>query len=249
MKGVVLAAGFGTRLYPLTRDRAKPLLPVGGRPVVERVLERLLEAPSVDDVVVVTNGRFEDEFRAWLEELPSGWRSRSRLVSDGVTEPEARLGAVRDLRLAAEEVGAAGGFVVAAGDNLFDFPVEELVGAMRGRDGAGAAVAVGDALPPEERAGKGLACVDSGGRVTAFEEKPTDPTCDRPAAAVYAFRSELPGWIDAFLDDGGEADAPGFFLEWLVDRGVAVAAYPFPGYRFDVGTPERYREARAFFGE
>ncbi|NIP59906.1 MAG: NTP transferase domain-containing protein, partial [Gemmatimonadetes bacterium] len=102
MKGIILAAGFGTRLYPLTRDRAKALLPVGGRPVVERVLERLLDAPAIDDVVVVINGRFEEEFRLWHSGVPFAWRLRTRLVCDGVTEPEDRLGAVGDLRLALE---------------------------------------------------------------------------------------------------------------------------------------------------
>ncbi|NIP59905.1 MAG: NDP-sugar synthase, partial [Gemmatimonadetes bacterium] len=102
---------------------------------------------------------------------------------------------------------------------------------------------------PEDRAGKGLACVDGEGRVVAFEEKPHEPSCDRPAAAIYAFAPELPEWIDAYLEEGGNPDAPGHFLEWFVARGTPVAAYPIPGYRFDIGTPERYEEARGFFGD
>lgn len=247
MNGVVLAAGFGTRLYPLTRDRAKPLLPVGGRPVVERILEHLLDAPSVEEVVIVTNGRFQEEFRLWHSGLPFPWRLRTQLLCDGVAEPTKRLGAVRDLRLALGEVDPGDGYVVVAGDNLFDFPVTALIQAWRGDEGARGAIAVEEPVPIEERAGKGLACVDGEGRVVAFEEKPEEPSCDRPGASIYAFAPELPNWIDTYLDQGGNPDTPGHFLAWLVGRGTPIAGYPIPGYRFDIGTPERYEKARGFF--
>jgi len=264
VKGIILAAGFGTRLAPLARDRAKPLLRVGGRPAVDHVLERLAEAPSVGDVTVVVNGRFEDEFRAWSAELPQGLRGRVGVVSDGAQHADERLGAVRDLRLGTEAFSEGGGgeggedgavspgdegWVVAAGDNLFAFSVEELVATLRASSGtsaAAAALAVEAPAPAGERAGKGLACVDAEGRVTAFEEKPAQPRCDRPVAAVYAFGPGLPTWIGEFLKEGGDPDAPGYLIEWLVGR-LPVTAHEISGYRFDIGTPERLRRARAFF--
>lgn len=274
MKAVVLAAGFATRLHPLTLDRPKPLLSVGGRPLLDHILDRVLEtppgmeiagpasaesAPAIEDVWVVTNGRFETRFRDWRRDLPGGRRDRVRIVANGAREASERRGAVRDLRLAlshrAREEDPDGnqrgdGFVVLAGDNLFEFPISDLVATWREREGARAAVAVHDPAPLETLSGKGVACVDDEGWVVEVQEKPAQPTCDRRTAALYAFPPELPDWIDTYLEEGGHPDAPGHFLAWLVnDESVPVVAHPIEGYRFDIGTPERLRGAREFFDE
>ncbi len=249
MRAVVLAAGFGTRLYPLTRDRAKPLLEVGGRPVVEHLVEKLAAARRVDDVVLVTNGRFEEDFRSWAEGLDPPARRRLGIVSNGVTDPDELRGAVADLRSGLEPVSRPDdGYLVFSADNLFEFSVDGLAEACLDRSRAEAAVAVEAPVSLEEAVGKGVACVDDDGWVVRVEEKPAEPTCRRPVASAYAFRPELPEWIDRYLAEGGAPDPPGRFIAWLAAGPRPVAAFPISGYRFDVGTPERLREARAFFG-
>jgi len=288
VRAIILAAGFGTRLYPLTRDRPKPLLDLAGRPVIDHILERVFEARSIEDpVVVVTNARFEDDFRRWRSGHDRKWREGIRIVANDVTDADERRGALVDLRLALGDLHDLhptdpDGFVVIAGDNVFGFPLDELVARMRGPEGddpppggtepararasepsarvgaespprpdrPGAVVVVGSPEPVDDLRGKGVACVDVDGRVVRVQEKPDRPECDRRIAAIYAFAPELPAWIDRFLEDGGNPDSPGYFMEWLVDTapgGVRVAAYPVSGYRFDVGTPERLEKAREFF--
>lgn len=268
MRAVILAAGFGTRLHPLTKDRPKALLDLAGKPVIDHVLERVLEADAIrGEIVVVTNARFEAAFRDW-----AAGNAAIRIVANDVTEASRRRGAVADLRLALDSRRAlhpAGeaddedrGYVVIAADNVFGFPLDGMVGVLRDREEAGAVVAVHDPEPLRELRGRSVACVDDEGWVTRMQEKAREPDCPRRVAAIYAFGPGLPRWIDGFLEGGGDPDSPGYLLQWLVgrpsagqglagsertDMDVRVAAHPVSGYRFDVGTPDRLREARAFF--
>lgn len=136
MEALILAAGYGTRLYPLTRDRPKPLLPVGGRPLLDHLAENLDRAAGLRRIVVVVNGRFEPELRRWADRIRGRLSTPVELLSDGTERPEERLGAVGDLAFAVERLGPRDDLLVAAGDNIFEFEIGEMIRAF-GAGGSG----------------------------------------------------------------------------------------------------------------
>jgi len=248
MKVVLLAAGFATRMYPLTRERAKPLLEVGGRPIVEHVLRRALALDDVSSGVVVTNARFQADFERWRAGFDSDLPLS--LVCDGVREEAERLGAVGDMRLgleAADEDGEAGEdeeYLVVSGDNLVDSDLAPLAAEFRRRAAPLLVVReVAGAVPPRRH---GEVELDGEGRVTSFREKPADPRSPLVATSLYFFPPGVRALVDQYLGAGGNPDAPGHFVEWLVLRRPVYAAR-FEGRWFDVGSLESLAAARAAF--
>lgn len=244
MSAVVLAAGYGTRLYPLTRDTPKPLLPVGGRPLLDRLVSDLAAVPGLARIHVVTNARFEGDFERWA----AGWDGGVpvEVVSDGSRTPEERLGAVGDLAYLIRVANPRGDLLVTAGDNLYDFPLGGIVDCLRGEDRAAAAVAAFREEDVERLRRGGVAEVKGDGRVAALWEKPDEPRSGVAAAPLYALRPSVLPLVSAYIGAGREPDAPGHFLEWLVPR-RPVWAYFFPGQRHEIGTPESYRAVRRRF--
>lgn len=244
MKAFVLAAGYATRMYPLTRDRPKPLLDVGGAPILDHILSRVFELDDLEEVVVVGNARFAPAFDAWARALAPP--IPVRLLEDGSTCAADRLGAVGDLAFALREVPVEGDdWLVAAGDNLLAFDLRPLQRAFRE---AGHPLL---ALRRVEReAGPSRyneVTLGDGGRVTRFREKPPDPAGDLAAIALYFFTPDVAPRVGRYLAEGGNPDAPGHFIAWLV-RERPVFAAPFAGDWFDIGSLETLEEARARFG-
>jgi len=246
VKVIALAAGFATRLFPLTRDRAKPLLEVGGRAVLSRLLDRVLEVPEITEVVVVANHRFHGQFTAWRE----GYRASVpiRLIDDGTTCDEDKLGAIADLELAVRSLGpeAAGeDLLVVAGDNLLDFDLRPHAASFaRDRRPLLLLRELEGPLPP---ARYNEVRVDDRGRVIDFREKPADPRVPLVAICLYFLPSAAGEWLREYLAQGGNPDAPGYFIEWLVGR-TPVRAERFAGGWFDIGNLETLEAARAAFG-
>jgi glucose-1-phosphate thymidylyltransferase len=244
MLAVLLAAGFATRMYPLTRDRAKPLLEVGGRPALDWILERALAVPGLREVRVVTNARFRaqfDEWRAALGALPVP----VRVIDDGTHTNDTRLGALGDLALALEGTEDEE-LLVLAGDNLIDFDLAPHVARMR-REGRPLLFArtIEGAVPPRRYS---EIVVDAHGAVTSFREKPADPRSNLSAPALYVFPADVAAELRAYLAAGGDADAPGHFLAWLHGR-RALTAVPLPGAWHDIGNLETLERARADYAE
>ncbi|RMH04195.1 MAG: nucleotidyltransferase family protein [Planctomycetota bacterium] len=241
MRAVFLAAGFATRMFPLTRDRAKPLLEVGGEPLLGRLL-RQAAAIGIEEAVVVVNARFAAAFRAWA--AAAGPRPVLRLVVNRARRPEEARGAVADLALGLAEAfpdPEPEGFLVAAGDNLLGFGLEEAAARFRRRRRPLILVReVPEPVPPRTYS---EVVIGADGTVASFREKPTDPRSRLSAIAVYFLPPELPHLVRSYLDEGGPRDAPGHFLAWLCSR-TAVEALPVPGPWFDVGSLEGYRAVR-----
>ena len=242
---VVLAAGYGTRLGALGRDRPKALLPVGGRTVLDRLMVGLVATGAVEGCVVVTNHRFVGQLRSWERDRTLPFPVR--IVDDGTATPGERLGAVGDLALGLDAVAGAGPVLVAGSDNVFDFSLEGLIRAAAGEEGVDAVVTVVEEDDPERLRASGVAEVDAGGRVTRFREKPDQPASTLAVPPLYLLGEEAAADVERYLEGGGEPDAPGHFLEWLVRR-RRVRAWPAPGPRYDVGTLERYERARRRLG-
>lgn len=239
MDAVVLAGGYATRLWPITRHRAKPLLPVAGEPIVDHILRPLEEEPRIETVHVSTNERFADDFREHLDER--GYE-KTRLVVEPTREEEEKLGTVGALASLVETEGVTDDLIVVAGDNLFSFELSEFVGYFEDR--ATPCIASYDIGSREEASSYGLVELE-GDRVVGFEEKPDEPESTLISIACYAFPADSLDRLDEYLSDDGNPDAPGYFVEWLHERDD-VRAYTFDGAWFDVGTRGSYLEANAY---
>ncbi len=235
MKAIVLAAGYATRLRPLTDARAKELLPVGGRPIIDWILDRIAEVPAIDGVHVVTNARKAPAFNAWAQD-------REVIVhDDGTTSNDDRLGAVGDMHFVVEGAGLDDDLLVIAGDNLFEFSLEDYVSYWRGK-GRASAVAVRDIGSVELARQLGIVALAGDGRLVDFVEKPADPASTLAATATYLFHREHVPLIGEYLREEHAADQSGQFVAWLYRR-EPVYGWRFDEAWFDVGSFEQLLEA------
>ena len=236
MKAVILAAGYATRLRPLTDDVPKHLLPVGGRPMLDWVLDRVGEVDEVDALHLVTNSRFAPAFARWAE-------SHSVTVhDDGTTSNDDRLGAVGDLRLVIERAHLDDELLVLAGDNLFEFSLPRFVEWWRAKRRPSSAVPLYDVGDLELATHYGIADTDPEDRIVRFVEKPSAPTSTLASTLVYLLPPEHVSLVDTYLDEGRSPDNAGSFLGWLADR-EPVYGYRFDGAWYDIGNLAQLLEA------
>ena len=236
MKAIILAAGYATRLRPLTDDFPKPLLPVGGRPILDWIVERIEEVEEIDGIHVVTNGRYAGDFERWAD------GRGIRVHDDGTTSNEDRLGAVGDLRFTVEEAGLQDDhLIVIAGDNLFDYSLERYVEWWQDK-GRASAIAVRKIPDRELIKQYGVVTIDGDDRITSIVEKPDDPQSDLAATATYIYHREHAALLQEYMDGGNPPDQPGRFPAWLVDR-APIYGYAFPGLWMDIGDREQLLEA------
>jgi glucose-1-phosphate thymidylyltransferase len=236
MKAILLAAGYGTRLRPLTDRTPKELLHVGGRPIIDWIFDAVAALPEVDEVHVVTNASKIAAFEAWAA------RRDVTLHNDGTTSNDDRLGATGDIRFVVERAGlAADDLLVVAGDNLFDYSLADYVDWWRGR-GEASAVALYDVGDLELVKKYSSVELDDDDRLTGFVEKPEQPTSSLVATATYLFhRAHIP-LVPQYLAEGNSPDQPGRFVAWLVPR-APVYGYRFDGEWRDIGDAEQLLEA------
>jgi glucose-1-phosphate thymidylyltransferase len=242
----VLAAGYATRLYPLTLDKPKPLLEVGGRPILERLLEQLAEIEELDTVYVVTNSKFAGHFEAFVRGL--GQQPFTlRVVDDGTTSDETKLGAIGDLDLVIRQEGIDDDLLVAAGDSIFG--ETRLVDFARFCLEKGAAAeAVYDVGDLDAVKKYSAVTVDDEGRMVEMAEKPDDPQTTLVGIALYFYpRSVLP-LVRQYVDEGNNADQPGRLVQWLYTR-VPVYTWRVPGRWFDIGSKETLAAADREFAQ
>jgi len=242
VKALLLAGGYATRLRPLTDRVAKPLLPIGGRPMVDWIVDRITEAGVADEVHLVTNAVYAADFERWAA-------GREIAVwNDGTSTNEDRLGAIGDVRFAIEHGGLGGDdLLVIAADNLFQFSLRDYVAFWRAK-GAGSALAVHRLADPSLASLYGVVELDNDDRVVGLEEKPEHPRSDLVSTATYILQRDHLPILEQYLDEGNPPDPPGRFLVWLYPR-EPLYAYRFPEPWFDIGDPgqlldadNRYRE-------
>lgn len=238
MNALILAAGYATRLYPLTRDCPKPLLRIGGRPIIDYLLDDLETLPDLTHIYVVTNHRFIGPFEAWAARYEGS--KRLVVLDDGSETPEDRLGAIGDIAWAIQEAGLCQRLLVAASDNLLPFWLRDLV---RFADARGADCITCYRTGDRERLRRtGIIARGDDGRVLRFEEKPSHPWSDLAVPPVYLYMPHTLPLFEQYLREGRDPDSPGRFVPWLLER-RAVFAYLFPGEPQDIGTPESYAAA------
>ena len=232
---VLLAAGYATRLYPLTKDRPKALLPLGRGVILDEVVRSLEAVPNLRARVLVTNGRFAGQFGQWR----AARGAAVQILDDGTTTEETRLGAIRDLELARGATDPRDDLLVLGTDNLFRWRLSDFVTAAE-RHRPHASIALWEAPSAGAATQFGVVLRDPASRIRAFAEKSPQPPSREVALCVYYFPAAMCGQIRRFIEQGGNPDAPGYFLEWLV-RQAPVYGIMMPGAWYDIGSPESYQ--------
>jgi len=232
VKAIILAGGYATRLRPLTDDLSKCLLPVGGKPMVEWILERIRDVDEIDEVHVVTNSRFAQDFQHWAM-----FKDGVTVHDDGTSSNEDRLGAVGDVAFTLERAEIDDDVLVIAGDNLFDYDLQDYVDFWRGK-GVASAVAVRDVGDLRLASEYGVVALDGEDRVVEFAEKPPNPVSTLCATATYIYHREHLPLVARYLAEGNPPDQSGSFFEWLCSR-EPVYGYWFTGIWLDIGDKEQ----------
>jgi len=244
MKAIILAAGFATRLYPLTLHQPKPLLDIGGRPMLSWLVDKILEVGEIDEIVVIGNERFHSQFLEWRDSYASSLPIQ--ILNDGSTTDDNKLGAIGDMNFAMRQVNDGEDMLIVAGDNLLEFslvPYFEKFQSVREP-----LILLREIQEIGRRSRYNEVMVDDEGVVTSFREKPEDPKSNLVAICLYFFPAEVKQRISEYLSGGNNPDAPGYFIQWLV-RQVRVRAAKFEGQWFDIGNFQTLEEARARYSQ
>ncbi len=244
MKAIILAAGYATRLYPLTRNKAKALLPIGGKPMIDYIVEQMDTVAELDEIYVVTNSRFAAQFREWAAQAQSCLPIS--ILDDGTTSDENRRGAIGDISFVINEKQIDDELMVVAGDNFFTYSLRDYVAYFHEKDCD--CVCVKEWPDKKMLSQFGIALLSSDGLVLDIEEKPEQPKSNMAVFAAYLYRRDTVPLFAEYLAAGNKPDAPGNFPAWLYRR-KEVYAYVFDGECYDIGTPESYEEVQRLMAE
>lgn len=247
MKLIILAAGYATRLYPLTLNKPKPLLPVAGKPMIEHVLDNISTIRAIEHAYVVTNAKFASHFEQWAESYkPPDLHFSFSIVNDQSTDDSNKLGAIGDLHLVMRKYLLDDDIIIVGGDNLFS---TDLAGFGEYCEQKKAAVtAVYDVGDLEEIKKYNAIEIDSDGRITYFEEKPKVPKSTLTGIALYYYPQSVLPLIDQYIKEGNNPDQPGRLVQWLYPR-VPFYTWKVPGLWYDVGSIETLEEANRVFSK
>ncbi len=248
MKAIILAAGYATRLYPLTKDRPKPLLRIGGKAIIEYLLEKFNAMPEMDVVYVVTNEKFATIFRQWADGVNSaaGFHFTVEIVNDGTTSNETRLGAIADIQFVIEQKDVEDDLLVAAGDNIFQSDFIDLQRFFREKKST--VIVAQELHDPERLTQRGVVKFDETNRVIDFQEKPQRPPSNFVCPALYLHPAAHVALYKAYLSQKNNRDAPGHFIKWLY-REIDVYAFVMDKPAIDIGTLEVYEQVNGEFSE
>ena len=242
MNALILAAGYATRLYPLTKNFPKPLLPVGGITILDRLLADLDAIPAIGRHVIVTNATFCSHFERWRDR--AGYTKEIVLLDDGATSNENRLGAVRDILYVIENLGLNDDLLVLAGDNVVDFSFAGLTEFAREKGTSCITCHQEPSLPALQKTGVLVAGPDF--RVEAIQEKPEVPASRWAVPPFYLYAAgDLP-LIRRALEQGCGHDAPGNLAAWLCRR-TPMYAWVLPGRRHDIGDLASYEAVNRLY--
>lgn len=244
MKALILAAGYATRLYPLTKNQPKPLLEVSEKSILDFIVEKIEKVDSVDEVIVITNEKFTPHFEEWAE--AADYSKQLTIVNDGTTTNDNRLGAIGDIQFVIEEQGVQDDLLILAGDNLFDFELTDFVDYFNEVDTE--VITAYEEKNEDQLKRAGIVELDENGRVQSFEEKPDQPKSNYAVPAFYIYKKETLPRINDYLEADNDPDAPGHFIPYLLNK-EPVHAYLFEGNRYDIGTLESYERIQKLFAD
>ena len=237
MIAIILAAGYATRLYPLTINRPKALLPINQKPILNYIVEQIETIDDINEIIIISNHKFADAFYEWQKDYSSD--KKITVLDDGTESEETRLGAIGDILFAIEKSNIDEEILVTAGDNFFTYSLTDYYDFYREKDRDCVCVKRFEDINLLKRFG--VAVLDENMRVLDIEEKPQNPRSNVGVYATYMYKKDTVPMFRKYIDEGNKPDAPGYFLEWLYKR-KEVYAFQFDGECYDIGTPESYKE-------
>lgn len=236
MKCLILAAGYATRLYPLTENFPKPLLEVREQTILDWLIEDIEKSGLIDEYVVISNHKFAEHFEKWAD-----GKDKITVVDDGTDSNETRLGAVKDIQFAIDKHNLDDEMLVIAGDNLLDFSLTTFIKYAKEKN---ASCIMRYFEPSEERLHKcGVVTIDDSDKILNMVEKPAEPESHWCCPPFYFYTREDAKLIQKGIDAGCGTDAPGSYIAWLSTQ-VPVYAMEMPGKRYDIGNLESYRKVQ-----
>lgn len=236
MEAIILAAGYATRLYPLTENKPKPLLEVAGKPIIEHIIAKV-EETGARKIHIVTNSKFERHFLEWLGKFDA--KTPIGIINDRTSSNDDRLGALGDIHFSIAKKGINDDILVVAGDNLFAFSLKEPFSLFSKRKQA--VIVLHDVKDRKLASQYGVVAVENG-IITDFEEKPTSPKSTLISTGIYFFPKKTISLIQKYIEQGNNPDKTGNFIEWLHKR-EKVYAYMTDRKWYDIGSFEQLEKA------
>ena len=244
MKAIILAAGYATRLYPLTKNQPKPLLKVGNQTILDGIVEKMVAVEELDEIFIVTNDKFHEHFENWVDQ--SNYDIKLTVINDGTLSNEDRLGALGDIQHVINTAHVQDDLMIAAGDNLFGFSLVDLVTFYKEHDGN--AISIYKEANSAQLIRGGTADIDNEGRVVGFEEKPEVVNYPYAVPTFYIIQKDDLHLFSAYQEEGNNMDANGNFIPYLLDHSK-VYGFVFDEYRYDIGTIESYEQVQKLFAD
>lgn len=242
MKAIILAAGYATRLYPLTLNTPKALLTIGRQTIIDHVVNQINEIDEVDEIFLVSNHKFIYQFNEWNIKRKNC--KKITIIDDGSTNDENKLGAVTDINLVISKYGINEDILVLASDNLFTFKLLDFYKYFLevGKD----CIIANYISQLEDLKRMGVIVINEENKIVDFKEKPANPVSNIVAYAGYIYKKETLTLFNKYISEGNSTDSPGCFPQWLYKH-KDVYAYIFSGECFDIGTNESYRLVKQRF--
>ena len=244
MKALILAAGYGTRLYPLTKNTAKPLLTFNGKTMLNWLLEKIQDFQELNEVLVVSNDKFYQDFQAWARENKQ-FPVPISVVNDGTKSNEDRLGSIGDISFVLKKNKISEDLLVLGGDNLFDYALTDYIAFAR-KKSPKVSIGLYDIRDINEAKIFGVVQTDQDKKIISFEEKPAQPKSSLIAMCLYYLPKESLVLIEEYIRQSQKADAAGGYIGWLSQR-ETVFGYDFQGKWYDIGSLEAYYSAQKDF--
>ena len=243
MDAILLAAGYATRLYPLTENMPKPLLNVAGKPIIEHIIKKLNEVKSIGKIYIVTNDRFNGHFKNWMKSFEA--EKPIEIINDSTASNEDRLGALGDVNYAINEKSIDDEIMVIAGDNLFELSLNDVVSLFKKIKSS--VIVLHDVKDFELAKHYGIVEV-SNSIVAGFEEKPDIPKSTLASTGIYLFPKKTIPLIKKYIAQGNSPDKTGSFIEWLHKR-ETVYSYVTDKKWYDIGNIEQLEKANRHYGQ
>ena len=237
MNVIILAAGYATRLYPLSKENPKSLIDVGGKPILEHII-RKLELDSTNNILVVTNDKFYGKFNEWLEKFKS--TKPIKILNDGTRSNDDRLGAMGDVKFALEHLPDDDDFMVIAGDNLFELSIIDVVNFYKKKKSS--IIVLYDVKSIELARQYGIVEINTEKLLVNFTEKPVSPKSTLASTVIYIFPKKIIPLVQKYFEQGNDLDKTGKFIEWLHKRDK-VYCFVTEKKWFDIGSVEQLEKA------
>ncbi len=237
IKAIVLAAGYATRLYPLTLNTPKPLLDIDGKPMIEFILDKLYEISNLDEIFIITNDKFFDKFNEWLNNYKIN--IPIKIINDKTTSNEDRLGAIGDINFVIKNENINDNLIVVGGDNLFELSLKEFIDFSKDKT----VIVSHDVKNLELAKLYGILSINENNKIINFIEKPEKPESTLASTCIYFFSSNILNKIEEYIEQGNSTDKTGHFIQWLYKKNE-VYSFVTKEKWFDIGDKEQLEEVR-----